>query len=85
MALPIHLTWSLQMPKNKKIGILILFASGIVCILFSVLRVAQVASNASKPEVKEMPLDPTWLAIWGMVECAIGTLGLLLRSNLLWT
>lgn len=61
------------MPKNKKIGILLLFASGVVCILFSVLRVAQVASNASKPEVKEMPLDPTWLAIWGMVESSIGT------------
>jgi hypothetical protein len=73
MALPIKLTWSLQMPRSKKVAILLLFASGFVCILFACLRVAQVAINAAKPEADGQPLDPTWLAIWGMVECSIGT------------
>jgi hypothetical protein len=74
MALPIKLTWNLQMPRPKKNAILILFASGFICILFACLRVAQVAYNAAKPEADGEPLDPTWLAIWGMVECSIGTL-----------
>jgi hypothetical protein len=53
-------------------AILVLFASGFVCVLFACLRVAQVAINAAKPEADGQPLDPTWLAIWGMVECSIG-------------
>ncbi|KAF3032371.1 hypothetical protein E8E11_002939, partial [Didymella keratinophila] len=71
MALPISLTWNLQMPRSKKIGILTLFATGFICILFACLRVTQVAVNAAKPEADGQPLDPTWLAIWGMVECSI--------------
>ena len=72
MGLPIRLTWNLKMARNKKNAILVLFASGIICILFAILRVAQVAINAAKPEADGQPLDPTWLAIWGMVECSIG-------------
>ncbi|CAN9093959.1 unnamed protein product [Alternaria sp. RS040] len=71
MALPIWLTWNLQMPRSKKVSILCLFATGVICILFACLRVTQVAINAAKPESIGQPLDPTWLAIWGMVECSI--------------
>ncbi|KAI4681140.1 uncharacterized protein J4E88_005647 [Alternaria novae-zelandiae] len=74
MALPTWLTWNLQMPRSKKISILCLFATGVVCILFACLRVTQVAINASKPEAVAQPLDPTWLAIWGMVECSIAVI-----------
>ncbi|KAI8942824.1 hypothetical protein NX059_000865 [Plenodomus lindquistii] len=74
MALPIRLTWNLRMPHSKKIAILLLFASGFVCIAFACLRVAQVAINAAKPEADGQPLDPTWLAIWGMVECSIAVI-----------
>ncbi|KAI4632857.1 hypothetical protein J4E80_000216 [Alternaria sp. BMP 0032] len=74
MALPTWLTWNLQMPRSKKISILCLFATGVVCILFACLRVTQVAINASKPEAAGQPLDPTWLAIWGMVECSIAVI-----------
>jgi len=72
MALPIHLTWDLKMPRGKKIGIVLLFASGVVCILFSVLRVAQIASNATKaPQNGQyLPIDPTWTGLWGMAECS---------------
>jgi len=80
MALPIRLTWNLQMPRSKKVAILLLFASGFVCILFACLRVAQVAINAAKPEADGQPLDPTWIAIWGMVECSIGSF-----RSCLWT
>jgi hypothetical protein len=73
MALPISLTWNLQMPRSKKNAILTLFATGFICVLFACLRVTQVAVNASEPKADGQPLDPTWLAIWGMVECSIGT------------
>lgn len=80
MALPINLTWNLQMPRSRKNAILSLFASGFVCITFACLRVAQVAINAAKPEADGQPLDPTWLAIWGMVECSIGKSSLQINS-----
>jgi hypothetical protein len=73
MALPMKLTWNLQMPQSKKVGILLLFASGVFCILFASLRVVQVAINDGKPEADAQRPDPTWLAIWGMVKCAKGT------------
>lgn len=60
------------MPRSKKIAILLLFATGFICILFACLRVAQVGISAAKPEADGQPLDPTWVAIWGMVECSIG-------------
>ncbi|RYN26799.1 hypothetical protein AA0118_g151 [Alternaria tenuissima] len=74
MALPIWLTWNLQMPRSKKVSILCLFATGVIYILFACLRVTQVAINAAKPEAIGQPLDPTWLAIWGMVECSIAVI-----------
>jgi hypothetical protein len=85
MGLPIKLTWNLKMVRNKKIAIRLLFASGVVCIMFAILRVAQVAINAAKPEAHAQPLDPTWLAIWGMVECSIGRFNLLLMYMMMLT
>jgi hypothetical protein len=74
MALPIWLTWNVQMPTSKKVSIRVLFGSGFICILFASVRVAQVAINAARPRADNQTLDPTWLAIWGMVECSIGAL-----------
>jgi hypothetical protein len=54
-------------------SIRVLLGTGFVCILFAGVRVAQVAINAARPEADGQTLDPTWLAIWGMVECSIGT------------
>lgn len=62
------------MPRGKKISIMCLFATGFICVMFACLRVIQVGVNTSKPINKGLPLDPTWLAIWGMVECSIGKL-----------
>jgi hypothetical protein len=58
MALPIRLTWSLKMARGKKIGILLLFASGVICILSACLRVVQVAINSTKPRAAGQPLIP---------------------------
>jgi hypothetical protein len=74
MALPIWLTWNVQMSTSKKVSIRVLFGSGFICILFASVRVAQVAINAARPQADNQTLDPTWLAIWGMVECSIGAL-----------
>lgn len=48
-----------------------LFGSGIVCILIATLRAAQITVNTIKTNA---PTDGTWLALWGMVECAIAVI-----------
>ena len=70
MALPIRLTWNLQMARGKKFGIIALFVTGAICIIVATLRVAQITHNVNK---YGQGIDGTWLAIWGMVECSIGT------------
>ncbi|KAG9194878.1 hypothetical protein G6011_04913 [Alternaria panax] len=67
MALPIQLVWNLQMARGKKIAVVALFASGIVCMAFATLRVVQIgikSENSTAP-------SPTWLALWTLVENAI--------------
>ncbi|EUC41051.1 hypothetical protein COCMIDRAFT_107241 [Bipolaris oryzae ATCC 44560] len=71
MFLPLFLTWKLQMPRKRKIGIFILFGSGFVCIAFSTIRVIQLGvdrrGKATMPE-----LD--WLLLWDVVECAMAVI-----------
>ena len=57
------------MAPGKKIGLIALFASGILCIVIATLRVAQITHNVIE---HSQGIDGTWLAIWGMVECSIG-------------
>lgn len=58
------------MPKRQKSGLLTLFASGVVCIVIATLRAAQITANTIKTNAT---IDGTWLAVWGMVESAVGT------------
>ena len=67
MFLPIQLVWNLQMKLGKKIAIILLFASGFVCIAFATLRVVQVGSKAGGTTAP----SPTWLALWTVVESSI--------------
>jgi hypothetical protein len=57
------------MPIKQKIGIFILFGSGLVCILFATLRVVQLGvddrGKATTPE-------PKWMVFWTVLECAMG-------------
>jgi len=48
-----------------------LFASGIVCIFIATLRAAQITVNITKTNA---PTGGTWLALWGIVECAIAVI-----------
>ncbi|CAN9121313.1 unnamed protein product [Alternaria alternata] len=65
MFLPIRLIWNLQMEKPKKIGCGLLFASGLVCILFSTIRIVQVGQDG-----KPRSPDPKWLTMWTIIECS---------------
>jgi hypothetical protein len=67
MIFPIQLVWHLQMARGQKIAVIVLFASGVVCIAFATIRVVQIgirAGNHTSP-------SPTWLALWTIVESAI--------------
>jgi hypothetical protein len=65
-----HLTWSLQMPRGQKVALLLLFSSGVCCIIIATLRAAQITANTLRTHAA---LDGTWLTVWSMVESAVGT------------
>jgi hypothetical protein len=67
MLLPIRLVWNLQMKLGKKIAIIALFASGVVCIAFATLRVYQVGSKSGGSTAP----SPTWLALWTVIEASM--------------
>lgn len=50
-------------------GIHALFASALVCIMIATLRAAQITANTIRTDADT---DGTWLAVWGMAECAVG-------------
>lgn len=55
------------MEKPKKIGCGLLFASGLVCILFSTIRIVQVGQDG-----RPRSPDPKWLTMWTIIECSTG-------------
>lgn len=69
MFLPLRLVMPLKMPRNRKIGVGILFCSGFVCILFSTIRIVQITSR----DGPKSP-DPKWLTMWTIIECSTGSL-----------
>ncbi|KAH6865546.1 hypothetical protein BKA58DRAFT_223429 [Alternaria rosae] len=68
---PLHLTWNLQMPRRQKIAIMVLFASGVFCILIATLRAANVTARTIRTG---KTMDGTWLAVWSMAETAVAIL-----------
>ncbi|KAH7086564.1 hypothetical protein FB567DRAFT_472278, partial [Paraphoma chrysanthemicola] len=65
---PMHLTWGVQLPRGQKVGLLVLFATGVMCVFIATLRAAQVTANTLETNAL---MDGTWLAVWGMVETAV--------------
>ena len=61
------------MPKGQKTGILILFGSGFICILFATLRVVKLGvdatGKATMPELKRMLL---WTVLETSMAVVIG-------------
>lgn len=69
MFLPLRLVMPLRMPRRQKIGVGILFTSGLVCIVFSTIRIVQITSRDGKPKSP----DPKWLTMWTIIESSTGT------------
>jgi hypothetical protein len=68
MILPIRLIWNLQIKLRQKLSIGGLFCFGWVCIIISTIRVVQLGNTEDGTPA------PSWLALWGTIEAAIGTL-----------
>lgn len=53
MALPIRLTWGLQMERGQRVGLSVLFGSGLIVVVFATLRVVKVGiePNADRGSV----------------------------------
>jgi MFS superfamily sulfate permease-like transporter len=69
MILPIKLVWGLQMRRGQKIAVLALFGSGLICVAFATLRVAQITKQSDKTGTAT--ISATWLAVWSIVETSI--------------
>jgi hypothetical protein len=79
MFLPLCLVMPTQMPRNRKIGVGLLFASGLICTLFSTIRIVQLTPRNGKPQSP----DPKWLTMWTIIECSTGTIVKTLFSHIL--
>lgn len=71
MALPLGLIRNLQMQWKRKLSIGGLFCLGWICIAVSTIRATYLGQNA-RAEKFQAP-STSWLALWGIVESAIGT------------
>lgn len=69
MILPLQLIKNLQMRKNRKLSIAGLFCLGWICIAVSTIRVAYLGHNNGDRYVQP---STSWLALWAIVEAAIG-------------
>ncbi|PVH99653.1 hypothetical protein DM02DRAFT_419300 [Periconia macrospinosa] len=67
MFLPIRLVWGIQMARGEKIGIMILFSGGFVCIIFATLRAVQIGIQNGKA----VSPDPKWLTMWTVIEVSM--------------
>ncbi len=70
MTLPLGLIRNLQMHWKRKLSLGALFCLGFVCIAVSTIRAAYLGSG---DQGKYARPEPSWLALWGIVESAIGT------------
>ncbi|KAM0521618.1 hypothetical protein ACHAPS_006265 [Verticillium nonalfalfae] len=71
MLLPLGLIRNLQMNMSRKLSIAGLFCLGWVCVAVSTIRVAYLGRNAVEGSSFKQPAT-SWLALWGIVESAIG-------------
>jgi hypothetical protein len=78
MFLPLALIRNLQMHWKRKLTVALLVGLGWVCIATATIRAAYLGSDVTQ-RVNEgarfkVP-SPPWLALWAMVEAAIGECG----------
>ncbi|KAF2279162.1 uncharacterized protein EI97DRAFT_371273 [Westerdykella ornata] len=72
MVLPIRLTWNLQMDRGQKIGIMVLFGSSFICIVFATLRVVQIGSRPNR--IRGGTPELTWLILWTVLETSVAVI-----------
>ena len=65
MALPLRLLWGLRVSRMQKVALGGIFGLGAIIMVFAIIRV--IYTKATSRHV-----DPTWLALWSMVEASIG-------------
>ncbi|KAL8695599.1 MAG: hypothetical protein Q9224_003310 [Gallowayella concinna] len=83
MIFPLRILWNLQLNLIRKISIMAIFGVGLVCIITSIIRVAQIHSKAQSKQP-----SPSWLIVWAIIEASIAvvvaclpTFGLLLPTR----
>lgn len=67
MALPLPVLYNLRINSQQKMGLVVIFCLGLITIIFAIVRVIE--TNATKTHV-----DPIWLALWSMIECAVAVI-----------
>ncbi|KAF2643779.1 hypothetical protein P280DRAFT_444904 [Massarina eburnea CBS 473.64] len=70
MFLPLRLVIHVQIPRARKISVMALFSSGLVCILFATIRVVQIGEKATNNTTP----SSSWLALWAIVEGSIAVI-----------
>ncbi|KAI9713726.1 MAG: hypothetical protein M1812_006564 [Candelaria pacifica] len=69
LVLPLPLTWSLQMPRKKKLRVIGLLGAGGLATAFSVYRLALIVSNGSSPDATMLLIK---VILSGNAEAGIG-------------
>ncbi|KAF2641382.1 hypothetical protein P280DRAFT_399230 [Massarina eburnea CBS 473.64] len=64
MLLPLRLVWNLRLKLGQKVGIVALFASGLICIVFATIRVVELGVSDGKAATPQ----PKWLILWTVLE-----------------
>lgn len=67
MVFPLPILWKLKISPLRKYSIMAIFAVGTICIITSIIRVAQIHDRSGSRQP-----SPSWLALWAMIETAIG-------------
>lgn len=68
MVFPLRVLWNLKLSPLRKLGIMSVFGVGILCMVTSTIRVAQIRAKSGTKQP-----SPSWLEVWAMVETGIGT------------
>ena len=67
MLFPLQILWNLRLDRVRKLSIMAIFGVGIVCIVTSTIRVANIHSRTQGSQPA-----PSWLMLWAVIEAAIG-------------
>lgn len=67
MILPLRLVWNLRVPFYERIGIIATFGVALLCVAAAIVRVVSVGSKAGTSTPSS-----SWLALWAVIEGAIG-------------